>query len=580
MLQFMRLKIYRGYFLFYLAISAGLCTMIISMLYFNERNTQIDNYTKSTSSAFISAENSLNEVTYNIDNYFTNLYSNHLLKDDFYKFMQLNINEYVSQRLDSLTAQNIYGYSYLDSMEDLVKQNNSLIDYILYYNGSEYLLSDYTSAGQVRYLEISQEESELLMKGVYSYKKNLGNEDNFIGTVAFIINPEKQLTYNYKNSIGHSYLFRENEYTPLTASSSYTEEDYRYISSLMTNHGTLNLSNRGNIYYYISTSESFNYKVITIVEHSTLIDLGAKRLLTYCAYLLIIFLIITLFIMVRFSRESTFIEEIIDFINGAKKGDFSYIKVAARNDEFGLIANQLNDMSAQLQLHIKKEYILKIKQQQAEMKALITHINPHFLYNTLERIRMQALSSNNPFIAKATASLGKLYRNIVKTDTIIPLEKELAITEEYLELMSFLQEDDFLYHIDIDEGCLKLETVKIWMQPIIENFFKHNFTEEASMKIIIITGEENPEEYIFNLSSNLGYIEEENLLKLNSFFSPSEELHKKDSIEGGIGLLNIYSRLYYFYGSRVHMSINNNEPSGVTIKVSIKKTNEGGEEYV
>ncbi|WP_426350530.1 sensor histidine kinase [Alloiococcus sp. CFN-8] len=554
--------------------------MIIFMLYFNERNTQIDNYTKSISSSFISAENSLNEVTYNIDNYFTNLYSNHLLKDDFYKFMQLNINEYVSQRLDSLTAQNIYGYSYLDSMEDLVKQNNSLIDYILYYNGSEYLLSDYTSVGQVRYLELSQEESELLMKGVYSYKKNLGNEDNFIGTVAFIINPEKQLTDNYKNSIGDSYLFRENEYTPLTASSSYTEEDYRYISSLMTNHGTLNLSNRGNIYYYISTSESFNYKVITIVEHSTLIDLGAKRLLTYCAYLLIIFLIITLFIMVKFSRESTFIEEIIDFINGAKKGAFSYIKVAARNDEFGLIANQLNDMSAQLQLHIKKEYILKIKQQQAEMKALITHINPHFLYNTLERIRMQALSSNNPFIAKATASLGQLYRNIVKTDTIIPLEKELAITEEYLELMSFLQEDDFLYHIDIDEGCLKLETVKIWMQPIIENFFKHNFTEEASMKIIIITGEENPEEYIFNLSSNLGYIEEENLLKLNSFFSPSEELHKSDSIEGGIGLLNIYSRLYYFYGSRVHMSINNNEPSGVTIKVSIKKTNEGGEEYV
>ena len=122
--------------------------MVLFMLFFNERNTQIDNYTKNTSTAFISAENSLNEVIYNIDNYFTDLYSNYLLKDDFYKFMKLNINEYVSQRLDSLTAYNIYSYSYLDSMDDLVKQNNSFIDYILYYNGSEYLLSDYTSVGQ------------------------------------------------------------------------------------------------------------------------------------------------------------------------------------------------------------------------------------------------------------------------------------------------------------------------------------------------------------------------------------------------------------------------------------------------
>ena len=76
MLQFMRLKIYRRYFLFYLAISAGLCIMVLFMLFFNERNTQIDNYTTSTSTAFISAEHSLNEVIYNIDNYFTDLYSN------------------------------------------------------------------------------------------------------------------------------------------------------------------------------------------------------------------------------------------------------------------------------------------------------------------------------------------------------------------------------------------------------------------------------------------------------------------------------------------------------------------------
>ncbi|MGM9974318.1 MAG: sensor histidine kinase [Clostridiaceae bacterium] len=580
MLHFMRLKIYKRYFLFYLSIAAVLCLIVISILYTNERNNQIDNYTKSTSSAFISAENSIDGAIYNIDNYFTDLYSNYLLRDDFYKFMKLNINGYMEERLNSLTADNVYSYSYLNSIEDLVKQNERFLDYIIYYNGSKYLLSDYTSSGKVRYYEISPEESELITEKYYSYKKDLGNADSFIGTVTFIINPERQLLYNYRNSIGHSYMVQENEYKPLSPSSPYTEENYRHISSLLTNHGTLKLSGRGSVYYYISISEKYNYKVITIVEYSTLMALGAERLTTYIILIIIIFILISLFIILRFSRDAAFIEEIISFINRAKKGEFSYIKVAARNDEFALIANQLNEMSAQLQTHIKREYILKIKQNQAEMKALITHINPHFLYNTLERIRMQALSSNNPFIAKATASLGHLYRNIVKTDTIVPLERELSITEEYLELMSFLQNGDFLYHIDVEEGCLKLETVKIWMQPIIENFFKHNFAEEDTIKIIIIAGEEKADEYLFNLSSNLGYIEEDFLQRLNGLFSPTEDLNKSDSFQGGIGLLNIYSRLYYFYGNRVNMSINNNSPSGVTIRVSIKKTKEGGEVYV
>ncbi len=201
------------------------------------------------------------------------------------------------------------------------------------------------------------------------------------------------------------------------------------------------------------------------------------------------------------------------------------------------------------------------------MQMLSAQLNPHFLYNTLERIRLRALLESNPAVAEAIADLGLLYRNIVKTEPVITLQKELDITRQYLDLMSFLYEDQFLYHLDVPEEIMDISTPKIWMQPIVENFFKHNFQHDSSLKVIVISGERLNGGIRLKFFDNCGKISDEQLLQLNQLFTDQEDGEETST---GIGLQNVYSRLRLFYGSRLEMRIENNKPAGVCIQILLK----------
>lgn len=171
-------------------------------------------------------------------------------------------------------------------------------------------------------------------------------------------------------------------------------------------------------------------------------------------------------------------------------------------------------------------------------------------------------------LARATANLGLLYRNIVKTEPVITLQKEIDITKQYLDLMCFLYDDQFFYHCDVEEDLLGILTPKIWMQPIMENFFKHNFREDESIKIIVLSGEKCVEGVKLTFFDNMGCIQEGELEYLNGRFTPEEG--KKEEGQDGLGLQNVYHRLLLYYGDKVKMTIRNNVPSGVCIEVLLR----------
>ncbi len=172
-------------------------------------------------------------------------------------------------------------------------------------------------------------------------------------------------------------------------------------------------------------------------------------------------------------------------------------------------------------------------------------------------------------MAEATADLGLLYRNIVKTEPIITLKKELEITRQYLDLMCFLYDDQFLYHCDIPEDMYAISTPKIWMQPIVENFFKHNFQNDSQLKVVVISGSRQSDGILFQFFDNIGHIREEQIALLNQQFTPEKSKESADTAPG-IGLQNVYDRLYLYYGNRVEMRIQNHAPAGVCIQILLK----------
>lgn len=125
-----------------------------------------------------------------------------------------------------------------------------------------------------------------------------------------------------------------------------------------------------------------------------------------------------------------------------------------------MLALEINDMLSKLDVHIKKEYILKGMQQDAEMKAMLYQINPHFLYNTLEIIKAQANIQGNVTVSDALFDLGSMYRMLVKLGDTITLRQEIELLSHYLNILELRNQENFYYEIDVDEEMMELATVK------------------------------------------------------------------------------------------------------------------------
>lgn len=120
---------------------------------------------------------------------------------------------------------------------------------------------------------------------------------------------------------------------------------------------------------------------------------------------------------------------------------------------------------------------MKLKQQEAAMRALKHQINPHFLYNTLESIRSKALVCGDEETAEAITQLGSLYRKIVHCPDVITMKEEKDLLELYLRLMSLRFAGNFVYQLELEKDLEGVRTPGFWLQPLAENFFPMVLTE-------------------------------------------------------------------------------------------------------
>ncbi|AUS95199.1 hypothetical protein CDQ84_10675 [Clostridium thermosuccinogenes] len=580
MFQFMSIKAYKKTFLSYMLILLLLFITISSLLYTYFLNIAFNAYTEKVSFAAYDVNQYMDRIVYRIDNFLSRLYSDSALWDDFYLFFTCSSpSEYTAKRIEHWRPD--YSVSFLDSATAFVRESGYSISNIIYYSSTHIINMKYSPNGQIRYIITDTDPLEAMpASGCYVYSRELKDKRaSYIGKVSFLINPLDKSKESFRD-IPSAHYIRINDMVLNLSDHPYGELfKEKIISSDYTGkrtQGHLRLSNFRSVYYILNTSEKYGFTIFSFIPRAEIMEAANYR---FTVQVILLLLLLTFFFAIyilasRFSNNYRLLCKIIGLINDAKKGKFTQIDSFA-NDELSLIVQHLNEMSTQLNSYIQKEYLLQIENFKAEMKALESQINPHFLYNTLERIRAYALGSGVSNVADAVGNLGRLYRVIVKSNTFLSIDEELKIGIDYLDLMCFLYGDDLMYHVDVSESCRQLKTIKIWMQPILENFFKHNFTGKEEYKIIIISGEEREDGYYFDFSSNIGHLDKESIEHLNSLFTPSKLLHEADEknseARSGIGLKNVYARLYYYYEGRVSMSIGNNDPSGIIISVVIYK---------
>lgn len=318
--------------------------------------------------------------------------------------------------------------------------------------------------------------------------------------------------------------------------------------------------------FYINTvANKGDYTFVSVIT-----DEGWKKLsIVRGTMWVVIILLIAAAILMSYSFMQNYsrrINKIVSTIRQVEKGDLAArIPETEDDDELSKIAFNINSMLDELNNYIAQFYLLNLKQQQAELKALQAQINPHFLFNTLEAIRMVAVLEGSKTSSKMTFHLAKLFRYSLESKDIVPLYTEIEYVKQYLTLMQFKHPDKLRVQFNISDEVDQTPVQKLILQPIIENYFIHGFKKDRSDNILTISAAKVGTDKIeICIVDNGKGMSEEKLSQIVQHINCEEGDEMKS-----IGLRNIHQRLKLKYGDHYGLAVNSSTAIGTTIILSI-----------
>ncbi|MDO3410311.1 histidine kinase [Saccharibacillus sp. CPCC 101409] len=282
-------------------------------------------------------------------------------------------------------------------------------------------------------------------------------------------------------------------------------------------------------------------------------------------------LVPSLFI-VSFARRTN---RIIRLTQKVKRGDLNTRLKDRREDELGQIAGSFDDMLDELNRHIDRVYKADIKQKHAELAALQARINPHFLYNTLEVIRMRAVSQGARDVGEMIYSLSMLFKGFVQQKERHTLKDELEACRLYLELFRIRYKDKLAYDIQAEPGLMELEIPKLSLQPIVENYIVHGIRSRDDDNRIVIFAVREQGDVAVRVRDNGRGISADRLRELR------ERLYRpEESEEGAFGLRSVHERLKLLYGPEYGIDVHSRGAgTGTLVEIRYPDTG-GGERHV
>jgi two-component system, sensor histidine kinase YesM len=256
-------------------------------------------------------------------------------------------------------------------------------------------------------------------------------------------------------------------------------------------------------------------------------------------------------------------------MNKVSKGDFEIKKQIEGKDEIGEVYRELTITAESIKKLINEVYIHKIKeekwkrkQKESEFKMLSSQINPHFLYNTLEMIRMKAFMNNDVEVANIVKLLSKMMRSsLERTDQPVPLESEIDIVTRYLEIQKLRFGEKIEYDISIECDISTYKVFPLLLQPIVENSVIHGLENKEGKGELHIIVRENDRYLMIEVTDNgIGITEsvlEKLRLRLNQTEDPSTSNH--------IGLYNVHQRIKLHYGDEFGLKVESTRYQGTTV---------------
>lgn len=261
----------------------------------------------------------------------------------------------------------------------------------------------------------------------------------------------------------------------------------------------------------------------------------------------------------------------------------------ARGDSYEDIYNMAYPISAEekamferFSLLLDKNRLIALSKKTSEYLALQNQINPHFLYNTLEGIRAEAVISGVDTIAEMTEALATYFRyTISQVDNLVTLEEELANVENYYYIQKFRFGDrlDLMIRYDCEDeySVLQCQIPKLTLQPIVENSIYHGLEQKMEKGHLDIKITATDQHLIIMVSDDGVGMEKEQVKKMNEVLrSLRLEEMQTESSRGGIAVRNVNNRIKLLFGEEYGISIYSQSGAGTDVEITLPPNYDGG----
>ena len=229
------------------------------------------------------------------------------------------------------------------------------------------------------------------------------------------------------------------------------------------------------------------------------------------------------------------------------------------NDEVTLVCRNFNKMSRKLNELINEVYAYQIKQKEAELKVLHEQINPHFLYNTLNTIYWMCKMERASETALLVDSLSKLFRlSLNSGKSITTVEKEMEYLRYYIVIQKKRYEEMIRFEMEVSEDVLQCQTVKLTLQPLVENAIYHGIEKKGTRGRIVIRAYRSGDCMYFQVSDDGAGADVERLNAL---------LYETGEANQGFALRNVHERIRLYYGEPYGLSFESSPGEGTTVTV-------------
>lgn len=242
-------------------------------------------------------------------------------------------------------------------------------------------------------------------------------------------------------------------------------------------------------------------------------------------------------------------------------GEFDYILEDMGKDEIGQIGDAFNLLNQRIQWLIRENYEKKIKLQSEELNLMQEQINPHFLYNALAAISALALREGQGQTVKCVKYLADFYRiSLNKGKQVLSIREELELLKNYLNIQKVRFGESIQVEYEVKKELLTLKTIKLLLQPLVENSIHHGRRSEEEILMIRVSIFLEGDRVCFSVEDNGNGIKQEKLEKLRGQLEQFEE---------GYGLKNVHNRVRFTYGEGYGVKIDSVSEVGTRVRVYI-----------